>query len=71
MALADEQRWFDSNRAFIAERYAGQYVLVKNQAVIGAYGSYEGAFSAGVAMFGATGGFLVKQALPDEHKEII
>ena len=66
MALQDEQAWFDQNRAYIAQQYQGQYVLVKDKKVQGAYPSYKDAFDAGVKKFGPQGGFLVKQALSQE-----
>lgn len=70
MALQDEQAWFEKNRAYIAQQYPGQYVLVKNQAVQGAFPTYDAAFNAGVKQFGPQGAFLVKQALAQEpvHK---
>lgn len=71
MTLADEQAWFDKNRAFIATQYAGQYVLVKDQAVQGAFPTFDAAYKAGSQRFGAQGQFLVKQALPTEPKVII
>jgi hypothetical protein len=63
MAVADEQAWFDANRAFIAQNYSGQYVVVKDKQIRGAYPSYAAAFQAGTQMFGANSGFLVQQAL--------
>lgn len=71
MALADEQSWFEKNRAFIAAQYAGQFVLVKSQAVQGAFPSFDAAYMAGAQRFGAAGQFLVKQALPTEPKVVI
>jgi hypothetical protein len=63
MSISDEQAWFDANRAFIAQNYSGQYVVVKNKAITGAYPSYAAAFQAGTQMFGPNSGFLVQQAL--------
>lgn len=71
MALADEQAWFEKNRAFISGQYNGQYVLVKNAAVQGAFPTYDAAYKAGSQRFGAAGQFLVKQALAQEPKVII
>lgn len=65
MALADELSWFDANRAFIAQQYQGQYVIIKDQAVRGSYPSYTAAYQAGAGMFGTTP-FLIKQALAVE-----
>lgn len=66
MALRDEQNWFNANRAYIAQQYQGQYVLVKNLQVAGAFPSYKDAFDAGIKQFGLQGDFLVKQALAKE-----
>ena len=66
MALRDEQSWFESNRAYIAQQYPSQWVLVKNLQVQGAFPSYKDAFDAGVKQFGVQGEFLVKQALAKE-----
>jgi hypothetical protein len=62
MALQDEQSWFEANRAFISQQYKGQYVLVKDQTVRGAYPTYSGAYQAGAQMFGQQP-FLVAQAV--------
>lgn len=70
MALADEIAWFNANRSTIVQRYAGQWVLVKDQGVRGAFPSYEAAFSAGVKQFG-TAPFLVKQALMQDVKGVV
>ena len=71
MALADEQAWFEKNRAFIYTNYKDQYVLIKDKAIQGAFPSFELAYKAGAQRFGAQGQFLVKQALPQEPKTII
>jgi len=63
MSVSDEQSWFDANRAFIAQNYNGQWVVVKNKAITGAYPTYAAAFQAATQMFGANSGFLVEQAL--------
>jgi hypothetical protein len=65
MSFQDELSWFESNRAFIAQNYQGQWVLIKDKAVKGAYPSDAAAISAGYQMFG-TQPFLVKQALAQE-----
>lgn len=65
MALQDEINWFESNRAYIAQQYQGQWVLVSGQTVRGSYPSYEAAYVAGTQMFGQQP-FLVKQALATE-----
>lgn len=65
MALKDELSWFESNRKFIAATYQGQWVLIKDQAIKGAYPTSPAAMTAGFQMFGAQP-FLVKQALSEE-----
>lgn len=62
MALSDEQTWFEANRAYIAQQYQGQYVVVKDKTVRGAYPTYGAAYQAGAQMFGQQP-FLVAQAL--------
>lgn len=64
-ALSDEEAWFETARAQIASQYAGQFVVVKDRAVRGAYPDYASAFTAASSMF-PQGGFLIKQALPQE-----
>lgn len=64
MAVDDESAWFDANRAFIAQQYNGQWLVVKDKAIKGAYNSYADAYKAGAAMFGKD--FLVEQALAEK-----
>lgn len=71
MAIADEQAWFNQNRAFIVSQYKNQYVVIKNQAVQGAFPTFDAAYKAGAARFGANGQFLVKQAISIEPQAII
>jgi hypothetical protein len=65
MALQDDLDWFESNRAFIAKNYGGQWVLIKDKAIKGAYPTQEAALTAGFSMF-KTQPFVVKQALAEE-----
>lgn len=67
--IQEDSAWFEKNRNFIAQQYGGQFVLIKDQQVRGAYASYQDAFNAGVAMFG-TEPFVVEQAVTDRpiHK---
>jgi hypothetical protein len=64
MSFQDDLNWFESNRAFIAQSYQGQWVLIKDKAIKGAYPSSQAAIAAGLSMFGKD--FLVKQALAQE-----
>jgi hypothetical protein len=66
MPLQDEERWFESNRAYIAQQYQGQWLVVVGLAVRGAYPSQGDAFNAAVKQFGPYAGFLIKQAVPAE-----
>lgn len=65
MSLQDDLNWFESNRAFIAQNYNGQWVLVKDKAIKGAYPTEQAAMNAGFSMF-KTSPFVVKQALATE-----
>lgn len=68
MSMRDDIAWFETSRIAIARQYPGQYVIIKNQAVVGAYPDYESAYKAGVAMFG-TDPFLVKLAEAEQFVE--
>ncbi len=64
MSFQDDLNWFESNRAFIAQTYQGQWVLIKDKMIKGAYPTDTAAIQAGLQMFGKD--FLVKQALTQE-----
>lgn len=68
MAMSDDIAWFEQNRPMIASTYPGMYVLMKDQAVVGAYPDYSSAYNAGVDMFG-TETFLVKEATESQRVE--
>jgi hypothetical protein len=70
MAMQEDIAWFEANRPMISRSYPGQWVVVKDQAVVGAYPDYALAYSAGTAMFG-TEPFLVKEALLSQPVETI
>ncbi len=61
MGLDEDTLWFQANQGFIGQQYAGQWVLIKDATVHGAYPSYSAAYEAGVQMF-ATAPFLVREA---------
>lgn len=65
MSFEDDLNWFETNRQFIAQNYQGQWVLIKDKKILGAYPYDQAAIQAGLTMFGNSG-FLVKQALPQE-----
>lgn len=69
--IADDEAWFNQNRATIMAQYSEQWVLVKDKAVRGAFPTYDAAFTAGVQQFGLQGGFVVKQAVPAAPKAVI
>lgn len=69
--IQDEESWFNQNRAMIVGQYQGQYVLIKDKGVRGAFPTYDAAFTAGIKQYGPQGGFVVKQALMTDPKVII
>lgn len=64
MSLQDDLSWFESNRQFIAQTYQGQWVLIKDKMIKGAYPTDQAALKAGLQAFGKD--FLIKQALAQE-----
>lgn len=71
MPLADEVAWFNQNRNTIMQQYYGQWVLVKDSGVRGAFKAYELAYAAGIKQFGPSGQFAVKQAVPPDPEELV
>jgi hypothetical protein len=65
MSVQDDLAWFEANRQFIAQNYSGQWVLIKDKAIKGAFPTDSAAMTAGYQMFGAQP-FVVKQALAQE-----
>ena len=70
MAMQADIAWFEANRPMISSSYPGMFVVVKDQAVVGAYPDYGSAYNAGTAMFG-TEPFLVKEALESQPVETL
>lgn len=70
MAMSDDIAWFEQNRPMLSKTYPNQYVIVKNQAVVGAYPDYASAYAAGTQMFG-TDSFLVKEAVASQQVETL
>lgn len=64
----EDLAWFEANRVQLAQQYPGQYVIIKDLAVRGAYPDFQSAYNAGVAMFG-TQPFEVKQAVGEQRVE--
>lgn len=67
MGFQDDERWFEQNRAYIANQYQGQWVIVLGASVRGAYPTKGDAFNAAVKQFGPQAGFVIKQATPAER----
>lgn len=63
--LAEELRFFETNRAEWLKTYRGKWVLIKGSELIGTFDNYEAAYQEGVAKYG-TQPFLVKQVLEDD-----
>jgi len=68
VAQSDDTAWFEVNRGYISTQYRGQYVLISNKAVVGAFPDWASAFKAGTSMFGP-GQFIVQQATPIQRVE--
>lgn len=64
-ALSDDLAWFETQRGALAQQYPGQWLLIKDKQVQGAYPDYGSAFTAGTAKFG-TQPFAIKQALAQQ-----
>lgn len=69
--IPDEETWFKQNRAAIVAQYNGQWILVKDKSVRGAFPTYDAAFNAGIQQFGLNSGFIVKQATMSDPKVVI
>jgi len=67
MSFQDDDQWFEQNRAYIAQQYKGQYVIVLGATVRGAYPSKADAFISAVKQFGPDAGFVIKRATPSEN----
>lgn len=61
----DDIAWFEANRMNLAQQYAGQWLIIKDLAVRGAYPDFKSAYNSGVGAYG-TQKFLVKQAVEQE-----
>ena len=70
MAFQDDLAWFEANRSFISQQYAGQYVIVKDKAVVASYPDFASANTAKNQMFPGQE-VVVKNALPQEPSRII
>jgi len=66
--MSDDIAWFEQNRPMISKQYPDQWVIVKNQKVVGAYPDYATGYTAGTQMFG-TEPFVLKQATASQKVE--
>lgn len=66
--LAGEKVFLKENRAALAERHPGKYLLISGDRVHGAFETYEEGVGAGVRQFGA-GPFLVRSVLEPDDAE--
>ncbi len=68
--LAAEKTYLRSHRDELSKRYPGHYLLIKGEAVVGAFGSFDQAVEEGVSRYGA-GPFLVQSAdQPDDESPV-
>lgn len=63
--LKKELKFFERNKSRLLKNYLGQFVLIKDNDLIGAYTTEEEAYKAGIEKFGNTP-FLIKQVLKEE-----
>jgi hypothetical protein len=61
----DDIAWFEANRLNLVQQYAGQWLIVKDLAVRGAYPDFKTAYNSAVGAYG-TQKFLIKQAVEKE-----
>jgi len=68
--LEPELKYFQQNKPELLKTHLGQFVLIKDCQMAGAFTTFDEAFNAGVAKFG-NAPFLVKQVLEKEPIEKI
>lgn len=66
MSFQEDEQWFEQNRAYIAQQYQGQYVIVLGAAIRGSFLSKADAFISAVKQFGPDAGFVIKRASPTD-----
>lgn len=69
MSFQEDEAWFENNRAYIAQQYQGQYVIVLGKSIRGSYPTLGAAFNAAVQQFGPHAGFVIKQAIAGQPVE--
>lgn len=62
--LATEIAFFEKNREKFAERFRGRYLLIRGDALVGHFDTFEAAVDEGARRFGA-GPFLARRAGED------
>lgn len=62
--LATEIAFFEKNREEFVERYPGRYLLIRGDALVGHFDTFEAAVNEGARRFGA-GPFLARRAGED------
>ena len=65
VSLKTELTYFEQHRAEWLEHYAGKFALIRGTQVGGMYDSLEGAYTAGVGLWGNVP-FLIKQILRED-----
>jgi hypothetical protein len=66
--LAAELEYYSQHKAEWLAHKTGHYVVVKGSRLLGFYSDFEAAYRAGVASYGLSTDFLVKQIL--EHEPV-
>jgi hypothetical protein len=67
MALESELAFFERKKSDFLETYPGQFLLIKDGELAGAFTTEAEAYAAGLAKFG-NHPFLIKQAVAEEPK---
>jgi hypothetical protein len=62
MALERENNYFDAHRGELLQQHRNEFVLIHEEEVIGAYPTFDAAYTAGVQALGIKP-FLVRQVL--------
>jgi hypothetical protein len=65
MALERETTYFEAHRHDLLEHHEGQFVLIHEDRLVGNFGTFEQAFSAGIQTVGNRP-FFIKQVVQEE-----
>jgi len=66
--LAVELEYYAAHKGNWLRKYSGNYVVIKENTVLGFYPNFEAAYRAGATTYGISEDFLVKQVL--EHDPV-